>query len=194
MSEHSAVSQAAFESKYRLSGDPWNFAHSEYEQDRYQLTLRSLMRRRYRRAFEPGCSVGVFTAALASRCDEVVATDIAPSAVAMAGQRCARLPQVAISCADIATQRPSGRFDLIVFSELGYYFSGSQLRAIVQALGAQLEHGGELIGVHWLGDSEDHLLHGDQVHDTLHESLAHNCTWIKGVRYAKFRLDSWRRE
>src|ERR1700733_5485139 len=104
MSEHSPVSQAAFEAKYRRSVDPWNFSGSRYERDRYELTLRSLTRTRYRRAFEPACSIGVLTAALAQRCDEVQAIDIAPSAVAMARQRCANFPGVTITCADLVAQ------------------------------------------------------------------------------------------
>ena len=193
MSEHSPVSQAAFEAKYRRTGDPWDFAGSRYERDRYELTLRSLMRTRYRRAFEPACSIGVLTAALAERCDEVQAIDIAPSAVVMARKRCANFPRVTISCADLAAQCAEGPFDLIVFSELGYYFSERQLRRIAESLGAALDIGGELIGVHWLGTSEDHLLHGDRVHAILKDTLMKSCAWIKGARRPGFRLDTWRR-
>ena len=78
------MSQAAFEAKYRQASDPWDFTGSRYERDRYELTLRSLMRSHYRRAFEPACSIGVLTAALAERCDAVEAIDIAPSAVVAA--------------------------------------------------------------------------------------------------------------
>ncbi len=194
MSEQSPVSQAAFEAKYRHSGDPWNFSNSRYERDRYQCTLRSLMRARYRLAFEPACSIGVLTAALAQRCDAVQAVDIAPSAVAMARRRCANFPGVAISCADLTAQIPQGPFDLIVFSELGYYFSAAQLRRIAQSLGAALEADGELVGVHWTGTSEDHLLHGDQVHAILEEALTPSCARIKGARHPGFRLDTWRRK
>ena len=193
MSEHSPVSQAAFEAKYRRTGDPWDFAGSRYERDRYELTLRSLMRTRYRRAFEPACSIGVLTAALAERCDEVLAIDIAPSAVVMARERCAIFPRVTISCADLAAQCAEGPFDLIVFSELGYYFEEAQLTRIADSLSATLEAGGELIGVHWLGTSEDHLLHGDQVHAILKDTLQKSCAWIKGARRPGFRLDTWRR-
>jgi SAM-dependent methyltransferase len=194
MSEHSPVSQAAFEAKYRQFGDPWDFTGSRYERDRYELTLRSLMRTQYRRAFEPACSIGVLTAALAERCDEVQAMDIAPSAVAMARQRCANFPRVKISCADLAAQCPEGSFDLIVFSELGYYFEEARLTRIAESLSAALEPGGELIAVHWLGTSEEHLLHGDQVHAILKDALAKPCAWIKGARHPGFRLDTWRRK
>jgi protein-L-isoaspartate O-methyltransferase len=193
MSEHSPVSQAAFEEKYCQSGDPWDFTGSRYERDRYELMLRSLMRTHYRRAFEPACSIGVLTAALAERCDEVLAIDIAPSAVVMARKRCANFPRVMISCADLAAQCAEGPFDLIVFSELGYYFEEAQLRRISDSLSAALEAGGELIGVHWLGTSEDHLLHGDQVHAILKDTLKKSCAWIKGTRRREFRLDTWRR-
>jgi protein-L-isoaspartate O-methyltransferase len=194
VSEHSPVSQAAFEAKYRQSVDPWNFRGSRYERDRYELTLRSLMRSRYRRAFEPGCSIGVLTAALAERCDEVQAIDIAPSAVATARKRCANFPRVTISCADLVALCPEGPFDLIVFSELGYYFHETQLRRIAESLSAALEAGGELIAVHWLGSSEDHLLHGDRVHAILKDALLTPCAWIKGARHPGFRLDTWRRQ
>jgi SAM-dependent methyltransferase len=194
MSEHSRVSQAAFEEKYRRSGDPWNYTGSPYERDRYEHTLRSLMRTHYRRAFEPACSIGVLTAALAKRCDRVQAIDIAPSAVMMARELCANLPGVTICCADVAAQAPDGPFDLIVFSELGYYFEEAQLARIAESLSAALEAGGELIAVHWLGDSEDHLLHADQVHAILRGALTQSCTWIKGARHPGFRLDSWRRK
>jgi len=193
MSEHSAVSPAAFEAKYRKCSDPWNFTDSVYERGRYAVTLRSLMQPHYRRALEPACSIGVLTAALAERCDEVQAVDIAPSAVAAARKRCAAFPGVAIGCADVLRQCPDGPFDLIVFSELGYYFEEEPLRRIAESLRARLEAGGELLAVHWLGASPDHLLHGDQVHDILKDALARSCAWIKGDRHPGFRLDTWRR-
>jgi protein-L-isoaspartate O-methyltransferase len=193
MTEHSRVSQAAFEAKYRQSDDPWNFTGSSYERGRYQLTLRSLMRPHYRRAFEPACSIGLLTAALAQRCDEVQAIDIAPSAVVRARTRCADFPGVTICCADLATEMPEGPFDLIVFSELGYYFKETQLTRIAESLSAALEAGGELIAAHWLGDSEDHRLHGNRVHGILREVLQRSCAWIKGARHPGFRLDTWRR-
>jgi SAM-dependent methyltransferase len=189
----SSVSKAAFEAKYRSARDPWNFTASRYERDRYELTLRSLMHARYQRAFEPACSIGVLTAALAERCDELTAIDIAPSAVAAARERCAAFPQVTIECADLATMCPEGRFDLIVFSELGYYFPAARLTRIALTLADALAPGGELIGVHWLGSSDDHLLHGDEVHAILHSALSASCTWIKGARHPGFRLETWRR-
>jgi hypothetical protein len=56
---------------------------------------------------------------------------------------------------------------------------------------ASLEPDGVLMAVHWLGRSEDHLLHGDEVHAILNE--------VAGIRHGgayrddRFRLDWWAR-
>jgi SAM-dependent methyltransferase len=193
MNMKSAVSEAAFEAKYRHSPDPWHFAASAYEQRRYATLLRSLTQARYARVFEPGCSVGVLTAALAERCDSLLACDIAPTAVHLARQRCVGFSNVRIDQADVAKSLPPGRFDLIVFSELGYYFSAEVLAKLVRALAMRIRPGGEFVAVHWRGRSEDHVLHGDAVHAILKATLEKRCIWLKGERYREFRLDLWQR-
>jgi len=185
-----ACSAAAFEARYAAAVDPWGFASSEYERRRYALTLRALGRSRYRKAYEPGCSIGEFTVQLAERCDELLAVDVAPSAVARARMRCADRPQVRIGCADVAREFPVGPFDLIVFAELGYYFPPGELTRIAQTLTDRLASGGEFLAVHWLGSSPDHHLHGDVVHELLRARLP--LQWVDGERHAAFRLDRWR--
>ena len=71
-----------FADMYAGAEDPWGFRSRWYEQRKRDVTLAALTRPRYRRAFEPGCSIGVLTAALADRCDEVVAADVDERAVA----------------------------------------------------------------------------------------------------------------
>ena len=185
------VGAAAFEDKYRRSPDPWRFAASPYELRRYASTLEALAKPRYQRAFEPACSVGVLTARLAARCDEVRACDISPTAVRRARRRCARLPAVHIYCADAARHPPPGRFDLIVFSELGYYFEPAPLERLLRALAAKLDRGGEFMAVHWLGHSRDHLLNGDEVHALLPQALSRSFRLRRSERHTHFRLDSW---
>jgi SAM-dependent methyltransferase len=182
---------AAFEERYQSNPDPWNFAASAYERQRYRKVLEALPRARYARAFEPGCSVGELTARLAELCEWVIATDLAPTAVARARRRCRTLINVDIHCADIVTQIPPGPFDLIVFSELGYYFSRPLLGRVARALALTLESGGDFIAVHWLGESRDHVLHGDAVHAELMATLP--LRWLRGERHAGFRIDCWRR-
>jgi trans-aconitate methyltransferase len=192
MSVKSPVSEESFEAKYRHSPDPWQFAASPYEHRRYATTLRALSHARYARAFEPGCSVGVLTAALAERCDALLACDIAPTAVRLARQRCAGFPNVRIDHSDLAEVIPEGPFDLIVFSEVGYYFAPAALINIIRALENRMARDAEFIAVHWRGKSEDHVLHGDTVHAILEDTLAKHCHCLKGERYREFRLDVWR--
>jgi SAM-dependent methyltransferase len=179
-----------FEARYCASNDPWEFATSSYEKDRYRATLAALQRPVYRHAYEPGCSVGVLTEALAPRCRRVSACDIAAQAVALARERCKRFAHVSIVRRDAAVP-PRGAFDLIVFSEIGYYFNAPRLRNLALALAGVLQSGGEFVAVHWLGHSADHVLHGDEVHAVLQTALP--CQWLAGKRHAGFRIDSWRR-
>jgi SAM-dependent methyltransferase len=186
-----ACSPCAFERCYRQNPDPWNFAGSGYERRRYRAVMQALPHTRYARAFEPGCSVGELTARLAAVCGHVVATDVAPSAVARARRRCAALANVQIHCADLAAGLPRGSFDLIVLSEIGYYFSAPLLAQVARSMARALAPGGDFVAAHWLGESADHVLHGDAVHDRLSAVLP--LRWLAGERHDGFRIDSWRR-
>lgn len=190
MSMSSRQSQAFFEARYTASSDPWQFASSPYELNRYEATLEALSRPSYRHAFEPGCSVGVLTAALARRVEHLIACDISPTAVAYAKERCREFSHVEIYQRDAAAGPPQGTFDLIMFSELGYYFTADRLQAIARLMAQRLAPDGELVAVHWLGHSPDHVLHGDEVHEVLAQVLPAR---IGGSRHAGFRIDSWRR-
>ncbi|WP_411133335.1 SAM-dependent methyltransferase [Streptomyces sp. C10] len=140
---------AYFEAMYAGAVDPWDLAGRWYEQRKYALTLASLPRRRYRAAFEPGCSVGVLTARLAERCDRLLATDRMPSAVVSAAERTHALSQVEVRTLTIPDEWPDGTFDLIVLSELLYYFEDVALHEILTRTLDSLEPGGTLVAVHW---------------------------------------------
>ena len=91
MSARAKESTAAFfEEVYQRAADPWDFAGSAYEQGRYDATMQALAGCCFRRAFEPGCSVGVLTERLARICVRVDAVDLSATAVALgAGTVCA---------------------------------------------------------------------------------------------------------
>jgi len=61
-----------FDKIYAISPDPWGFTTRWYEARKYAISLALLPREHYGDAFEPGCSVGVFTELLAPRCDRDV--------------------------------------------------------------------------------------------------------------------------
>lgn len=200
---HSRVSPAAFENRYRNDPDPWNYQASPYERRKYQVTIDSLSRERFTSAFEPACSVGELSAMLATRCDRLLATDVSETAVRLARERCAGFTNVHIECWDLLDELPKNAieachnesadrdadFDLIVFSEVGYYFDVASLALIARRLAGLLRPHGEFIAVHWRGHSADHVLHGDEVHRTLSDRLP--LEHRAGDCYPGFRLDSW---
>lgn len=187
--DHSLVSPEAFENRYRDNPDPWNYKASPYERGKYQVTLESLSRPRYANAFEPACSVGELTALLAGRCSRLLAIDVSQTAVEQARIRCSGLRNVHIECRDLRAQFDGHPFDLIVLSEVGYYFDIESLAALAHRLADALCFNGELIAVHWRGHSGDHLLHGDEVHRCLLHTLP--LQHRLGDHHPGYRLDSW---
>ena len=113
-----STSRSYFEEMYRNHADPWEFESSLYEQRKYAVTVASLPRSRYRSAYEPGCSVGVLTELLATRCDRLLSSDIIPSALLRAEARLRRRPHVWFQERSIPDQWPPGPFDLVVLSEI----------------------------------------------------------------------------
>src|SRR5690349_13383131 len=101
---------------YEGSADPWQLGERWYEKRKFAITLALLPRPRYRHAFEPGCSVGVLTAMLATRCDRVTATDVAPAALDAARERVAG-DDVTLLRRSLDEPWPATDFDLIVLSE-----------------------------------------------------------------------------
>ena len=178
-----------FEQKYQKDPDPWNFAGSEYEKSRYAATIASLGGRHFQSVLEPGCSIGVLTEQLAAICAHVDAFDISKTAVAKARRRCALLNNVLLTQESVADFVPTGSYDLLVLSEIGYYFNPPHLAAIASRLLTPLLPGGLLLGVHWLGYSEDHKLSGDQVHDLLH--ALPGLQQLYSRRYPGFLLEQW---
>ena len=180
-----------FERMYQQDPDPWSFATSAYEQRRYDLTVASLLRPRYRRGFEPGCAIGELTRRLATRCDQLVALEPSPTALAVARQRCAGIGNVSFVAGELPRDWPEATFDLMVLSELGYYFEVSELLQLRDDAVARLEPGGTLVAVHWRGHSDAHRLHGDEVHAHLAKAtvVRHAGSYVDDG----FRLDLWER-
>jgi SAM-dependent methyltransferase len=183
------TSQEFFEAKYWENNDPWAFASNAYEQKRYSEILRALDSRRYRRGFEPGCSIGVLTARLASICERVEAIDTSSTAVRQARHRCAHLSNVSIHCGSLPKDVLAGTFDLVVLSEIGYYFDRQELFEVGSHLAGHLEPSGVLLAAHWLGHSEDHLMDGDSAHEILNR--LDGLTLEFSERHVGFRIDRW---
>lgn len=151
--------------------DPFGYRERWYEARKRDLLLASLPRARFERAWELGCSNGELTAALAPRCDALLATDLSERAVALAAQRNASDAHVRVQQAEHPRDWPPGGFDLIVFSEVGYYLPLPQLRECAQRLRASLTAQGVLVACHWLHPFAQACMDGRAVHACLAQTL-----------------------
>ena len=184
------MSRTYFDEMYASDPDPWQFESSWYEQRKYALTMAALPEPRYRSAFEPGCSIGVLTSLLAQRCDELLATDLVAEVVERARGRCRTLPGVTLEVRPIPEQWPTGPFDLVVLSEIAYYFDIPDLRRVIGLVMRSTGSGAQVLGVHWRGTT-DYPLSGDRVHEIIAvtpglEQMVHHVE-------TDFVLDVWER-
>jgi SAM-dependent methyltransferase len=181
-----------FEDMYRESPDPWGFVDRWYEERKRALTLALLPAARYAAAYEPGCSVGVLSVELAGRCETVLATDLSPAAVDSARARCAGAENVTVEVAVLPQDWPTAEFDLVVLSELIYYFGPRDARAIASRAAACA---GTLVSVHWRHPVADYPLAGDRAHAFVAESAEQNgLTQIARYVDADFVAAVWDRD
>ncbi|MFE5141301.1 SAM-dependent methyltransferase [Streptomyces fagopyri] len=152
-----------FHRQYADVADPWHLAERWYDRRKYHLTVAALPRPRYVRAFEPGCSVGVLTGLLAARCDALLSTDRIASAVRATGQRTAGSDQVTVRRMTVPEQWPEGSFDLVVLSELLYYFDSATRTQFLKQSVESLDEGGHLVTVHWNHPVAEHTCTGRDI-------------------------------
>jgi trans-aconitate methyltransferase len=155
-----------FERLYRNDPDPWGFATSWYERRKYALTAAALPAERYRSGFEPGCSIGVLTEMLAPRCAQLLAVDLNDDAVSAARSRLSTQAHVRVERSTIPDQWPAGPFDLLVLSEVCYYFDPAELVGLIERATASLEPEATVIAVHWRGET-DYPLTASATHSIL---------------------------
>jgi SAM-dependent methyltransferase len=154
-----------FDDFYEGRSDPWGFETRWYEERKRALTLASLPRPRFVSALEVGCSTGVLTTELATRCDRVTGVDIAAAPLAVARHR---VPGH-VTLAQLATpsEWPDGEFDLVVLSEVGYYYGPRDLALLLDKVLACLTPDGVLLACHWRHQVLEYPLGGDDVHAAL---------------------------
>jgi len=160
-----------FDAMYARCDDPWGFTDRWYEARKRAVTLAALPAERYPSVLEIGCSIGVLTEQLARRSDALYAIDVSSAAVASARQRLADAPHVRIERADVTHGLPEGPYDLIVLSEVGYYFEPDALVELIVAVRAALAEGGTVLACHWRHPVTDYVQGGDGVHAAIAEHL-----------------------
>lgn len=143
---------AYFEDKYKSDIDPWRFRTSAYEREKYAATIGALSSPSYQRALEVGCSIGVLTGLLAERCGSLLAIDASQTAITAA--RLTAPPNVSLEARHLPGEFPAGPFELIVLSEVLYYFVRADLRRVADLCLEHLTPDGEILLCHWLGETD----------------------------------------
>ena len=176
-----------FEEMYLKSPDPFDFETSAYEAAKYQHTVAILPRDRYHQGVEVGCSIGVLTSRLAEKCDSLLGLDISEQALARARARCAHLPGVKFVRMTVPDEFLDQTFDLMVVSEVAYYWSTEDLARAKDLIAAHQTTGGHLLLVHWLPVVDYHVQTGDAVH----EAWLKDPRWrlVHGDRREHYRID-----
>jgi hypothetical protein len=176
-----------FDTLYQENDDPWSFRSRWYESRKRRLTMGALPAERYACAFEPGCSIGVLTAGLAARSERVLAMDVSAQALGQAARNVP--PNVELRHGAIPADWPSGPFDLVVLSEVGYYLDRQDCRWLAQRAVSSTR---DLVAVHWRHPVRDYPLTGDEVHQILNEAaLTRGLAYLIGHVEADFRLEVW---
>lgn len=188
------TSREYFDNLYAASGDPWGLAERPYETRKYALTIAALPARSYERAFEPGCSIGVLTEALAHRCTSLIAMDGSNAAVELAGRRLRGQPHVKIRRGVVPADWPDGEFDLVVLSELLYFLDAADRKAVAERTATAIAPGGHLIAVHWRHPFTEAPTNGDVVHAELAAALRTGFRTVVRHEEPDFLLEVYERE
>ncbi|WP_029251848.1 PIG-L family deacetylase [Paraoerskovia marina] len=154
-----------FDDFYSGRADPWGFETRWYEERKRALTLAALPRRRFASTLEVGCSTGVLTAELAGRSDRVLGIDIARAPLEVARRRLG--PAVELGTFQTPHEWPTGRFDLVVLSEVGYYWGARDLELGIRRAVDSLTDDGVLVACHWRHPVPEYPTTGDEVHAAL---------------------------
>lgn len=182
---------ATFERRYQVDPDPWGYDSRPYERAKYQRTLAALPPTRPGFGLEMGCSNGAFTSMLAERCDRLLAVDFSKEAVRLATERTAGAAGVSVELADLRSGLPPGPFDLIVCSEILYYWQRSEVLGFCGRVLGSLTPRGSLIAVHWRGRGPDTPMTGDSVHALLASELDGALDHARSEAHEDYLLDRW---
>ncbi|WP_323151784.1 SAM-dependent methyltransferase [Pseudomonas glycinae] len=187
-----SVEDRYFEGLFAGNNDPWGFRQRWYEQRKRLVTLAALPRPHYRTIFEPGCANGELSAALAERCDRLLCCDTSAAAVTLARTRLSLFDHAEVRQCRLPGDWPAQKYDLIVFSEIGYYLDRQDLTEVIRCISDSLAADGQLLACHWRPPIEGCPLNARQVHDLIHEQL--HLPRLVLHQEADFLLEVWSRE
>lgn len=178
---------AYFEQLYRREADPWSVLASPYELAKFRHSIQMLRKPMYQCGLELGCSIGGLTRFLAERCRRLTAIDTSRAALDHARIVCAR-PHVAFVQSHLPDGIGGGPYDLLVLSEVLYYFTEAALASLASQLRRAINADTEILVVHWTGDT-DYPLSGDRAMDAFRQCMGARI--LQCSRQPGYRLETW---
>lgn len=123
-----------FDSRYRRNReDAWGYSGSDVHGRRHELILNAIPQQNFESGFEAGCAEGHLSRLLATRVNRLVATDISEIAIQRARVRNADLLNVTFIAGDVRERLSLDAADLLVFSDVLYYLSKSEVQGVIAA-------------------------------------------------------------
>lgn len=138
---------------YAHTDDPWNFANSDYERQKFVATRNALRRERYTSALELGCGNGMLASYIVPRCRRYTGVDAVERAVEAAR---ARVPHGDFVQACYPCRLPGEDYDLVILSEVLYFLSSDDIAQLTRDL-AEVAPRAEVICTTYLGETEQVL-------------------------------------
>lgn len=179
--------------RFYAAADPWGIAANKNEEAKYALTLDLCGGGPFGRALEIGCGEGLFTQLLAPRCDSLLAVDISARAVGRARVRLSQHPHVLARAVALPAGYPVGPFDLLVASDVLFYWTPDDLRWAADRIEESLAVGGRFVAIHYALPIVA-VSNGDAVHDVLAGvlTLAHVLSETRDIGAGRrYRIDVW---
>ncbi len=192
MRKTESLDAAYFDGLYADKPDPWDFETSDYEAKKYDETIAALGDERSERGLEVGCSIGILTRRLAPLCGRLVATEVSRAALEQAEARCADLPNIEFRLVSGAAHGFDGAYDLIVLSEVVYYWDDADLDRVADGILRTLAPGGRVLLVHYVLET-NYPKSGDDAVGALGARLGEFVSVEISRRAEAYRLDLWRR-
>ena len=129
----------------RAERDAWGYDVGAFAKRRFELIIAAIPSVPIEKALEAGCAEGHLTRHLAKRVGHLVACDICEEAVARARRNCEGIRNVELIVADIRSDPPEGPFNLLVYSDVLYYFSKREVRHVIRLSAGLVVPGGHLV-------------------------------------------------
>ncbi|KAA0890805.1 class I SAM-dependent methyltransferase [Pusillimonas sp. ANT_WB101] len=184
-----------FDAMYKQDDDPWSVRHSWYERRKRAVLMASLPSARFGKVLELGCGIGEMTYLLSSVGAHVMAVDASETAAAICRRRVGRAGanNVSVQVLQLPASWPLGSddsFDLVVVSELAYYFSEPELASFIEQCMASLALQGIWVMCHYKPQFHDRIGSTDEIHNKV--NALSELQRIVSHDDEQFRLDIWR--